>query len=119
MYYIENDVLDDILQDTSSREECFEQISTSASSETRLIAHFLLDFNKIQKIFIDNSTRVQERLYNILTTWYEENGDANQATWIYLKSLLLFLNKRSLVRQLENNESKLFLYTSTDLKSEK
>ena len=83
----------------------FHIISRNACSETTLIAHFLLKYSKVEQIFIDNSTSVEQRLLNVLNSWYDSNP-ANVTTWKLLKSVLKFLNKIGLIRKLEENESK-------------
>ena len=90
------------ISDEKIREDIFKKISNKAILSARLVAHFLLPYDHIQRILMERNSSI-EKLLNFLYAWYNQS---NCASWTELKAVLLFLQQKGLINEIEGKKIK-------------
>ena len=76
-------------------------ISRSANQDSRLIAHFLLEYSDVEACLIDNENNIKGFMQAVLDKWFQQN-ELTKLTWQRLGSLLLFLGLNNIVNDIES-----------------
>ena len=86
--------------DDNNRSKIFCKISDNVTDEERIIGHFLLTFTEIYDIYCNSYKSKEKPIHGILDKWFETTLRINR-TWQYLRLVLLFVENRKLVKDLD------------------
>ena len=81
------------------RQHVFDRLSNGAHMSSRYIAQFLLPYKEVTNIMMNFTTSVEERSNEVFKRWME--SDHADKSWIFLRSILIFLGRESLVNEIE------------------
>lgn len=84
--------------DEAFRRDVFQKIANEIGYQARPIAHYLLPFNDVQRIWINKHDDVAIRVRNVLHEWHSKS---KIKSWKSLRSLLMHFEKTALIERIE------------------
>lgn len=84
------------------RLEVYRKLSRNLNKEARLFAHFLIPYNEVANIFVDNE-RVEQRLEETFKCWDVMTED-NLRTWTRIMQILVILKKKGYIKDIDKGK---------------
>ncbi|XP_057306450.1 uncharacterized protein LOC130644744 [Hydractinia symbiolongicarpus] len=93
--------------DEAFRRDVFQKIANEIGYQARPIAHYLLPFNDVQRIWINKHDDVAKRVWNVLHEWHSKS---KIKSWKSLRSLLMHFEKTALIERIETELTQTHAY---------